>query len=44
VADFDCDGTPASLDALLILVFIAAGESPLLPGGCEPIGSLSLLE
>ncbi len=43
-ADVNCDGLPASLDALLILVFIAAGESPLLPGGCEPIGSLSLLE
>ncbi len=43
-ADVNCDGLPASLDALLILVFIAAGESPVLPGGCEPIGSLSLLE
>jgi len=43
-ADVNCDGSPASIDALLILVFIAAGESPLLPGGCEPIGSLSMLE
>ncbi len=43
-ADVNCDGVPASLDALLILIFVAAGESPLLPGGCEPIGSLSLLE
>ena len=43
-ADVNCDGSPASLDALLILVFIASGESPLLPGGCEPIGSPSLLE
>jgi hypothetical protein len=43
-ADVNCDGLPASLDALLILVFIAAGESPLLPGGCAPIGSPSLLE
>ncbi len=43
-ADVNCDGSSASLDALLILVFIAAGESPLLPGGCAPIGSLSLLE
>ncbi|HSG82423.1 MAG TPA: hypothetical protein VLC48_09240 [Gemmatimonadota bacterium] len=42
-ADVNCDGSPASLDALLILIFIAAGESPLLPGGCEPIGSLSSL-
>ncbi len=43
-ADVNCDGSMAGMDALLILVFIAAGESPLLPGGCEPIGSLSLLE
>ena len=43
-ADVNCDGSSAALDALLILVFIAAGESPLLPGGCAPIGSLSLLE
>ncbi len=43
-ADVNCDGSPASLDALLILVFIAAGESPPLPVGCEPIGSPSLLE
>ena len=43
-ADVNCDGFPASLDALLILVFIAVGESPLLPGGCEPIGTLSLLK
>ncbi|MCH8050492.1 MAG: hypothetical protein IIC86_00550 [Chloroflexi bacterium] len=43
-ADVNCDGSPAGLDALLILIFIAAGESPLLPGGCPPIGSLSVLE
>ncbi|MCH7483546.1 MAG: hypothetical protein IIA90_00170 [Chloroflexi bacterium] len=43
-ADVNCDGSPTGLDALLILVFIVSGESPLLPGGCEPIGSLSLLE
>ncbi len=42
-ADVNCDGLPAGVDALLILIFIAAGESPLLPGGCEPIGSLSQL-
>jgi len=43
-ADVNCDGSSAALDALLILVFIAAGESPLLLGGCAPIDSLSLLE
>jgi hypothetical protein len=43
-ADVNCDGSPAALDALLILIFIAAGESPPLPGGCEPIGSPSQLE
>ena len=43
-ADVNCDGSSASLDALLILIFIAVGESPVLPGGCAPIGSLSLLK
>lgn len=43
-ADVNCDGSPAGIDALLILVFIAAGESPVLPGGCEPIGSVSVLQ
>jgi len=43
-ADVNCDGSPASLDALLILIFLAAGESPLLPDGCAPIGSSGPVE
>ena len=43
-ADVNCDGQRATLDALLILVFLAAGESPLLPEGCEPIGTLGALQ
>jgi hypothetical protein len=41
-ADVNCDGLPAGVDALLILVFVIGGE-PLAPG-CEPVGTLAPLE
>ncbi|MEX0682492.1 MAG: hypothetical protein WD904_14610 [Dehalococcoidia bacterium] len=41
-ADVNCDGLPATLDALLILLFVT-GDSPALPDDCAPIGTMAPL-